>query len=79
MRIADNMLTRGYLKNLSRNQQNVQNFHQQLSSMKEVSKPSDNPLLVSQIIELKENGKFDYIINNNGTLKDLFNNINKIC
>lgn len=55
MRIADNMLTRGYLKNLSRNQQNVQNFHQQLSSMKEVSKPSDNPLLVSQIIELKEN------------------------
>ena len=32
-----------------------------------------------EIIELKENGKFDYIINNNGTLKDLFNNINKIC
>ena len=55
MRIADNMLTRGYLKNLSVNQQNVQKFHQQLSSMKEVSKPSDNPLLVSQIMELKEN------------------------
>lgn len=55
MRIADNMLTRGYLKNLSTNQQNVQKFHQQLSSMKEVSKPSDNPLLVSQIMELKEN------------------------
>lgn len=55
MRIADNMLTRGYLKNLSVNQQNVQKYHQQLSSMKEVSKPSDNPLLVSQIMELKEN------------------------
>lgn len=55
MRIADNMLTSGYLKNLSRNQQNVQKFHQQLSSMKEVSKPSDNPLLVSQIMNLKEN------------------------
>ena len=23
--------------------------------------------------------EFDYIIDNNGTLKDLFNNINKIC
>lgn len=55
MRIADNMLTSGYLKNLSKNQQNVQKFHQQLSSMKEVSKPSDNPLLVSQIMNLKEN------------------------
>ena len=32
-----------------------------------------------EIIELKERNVFDYIINNNGTLKDLFNNINKIC
>ena len=32
-----------------------------------------------EIVELKENKIFDYIINNNGTLKDLFNNINKIC
>ena len=32
-----------------------------------------------EIIELKERNAFDYIINNNGTLKDLFNNINKIC
>ena len=32
-----------------------------------------------EIIELKENRVFDYIIDNNGTLKDLFNNINKLC
>ena len=32
-----------------------------------------------EIIELKEEDIFDYVINNNGTLKDLFNNINKIC
>ena len=32
-----------------------------------------------EIVELKEDGIFDYTINNNGTLKDLFNNINKIC
>lgn len=55
MRITDNMMTKSYLKNLARNQQNVQKYHHQLSSMKEVSKPSDNPLLVSQIIGLKEN------------------------
>lgn len=48
-------MTKSYLKNLARNQQNVQKYHHQLSSMKEVSKPSDNPLLVSQIIGLKEN------------------------
>ena len=48
-------MTKSYLKNLARNQQNVQKYHHQLSSMKEVSKSSDNPLLVSQIIGLKEN------------------------
>ena len=32
-----------------------------------------------EIIELKKEDIFDYTINNNGTLKDLFNNINKIC
>ena len=35
--------------------------------------------LKKEIIELKERNVFDYTINNNGTLKDLFNNINKIC
>lgn len=53
MRITDNMMSTSYLKNLARNQQNVQKYHNQLSSMKEVSKPSDNPLLVSQIMNLK--------------------------
>ncbi|MDE1548294.1 flagellar hook-associated protein FlgL [Jeotgalibaca caeni] len=55
MRISDQMTSRSYLTNLSRNQQNVQKYHEQLSTMKEVSKPSDNPLLVSQIIDLKTN------------------------
>lgn len=32
-----------------------------------------------EIIDLKESGEFDYIIDNNGTLKELFKNINKIC
>lgn len=32
-----------------------------------------------EIIGLKESGEFDYIIDNNGTLKELFKNINKIC
>ena len=53
MRITDSMMTSSYLRNLSRNQQNVQKYQNQLSSMKEVSKPSDNPLLVSEIMNLK--------------------------
>ena len=53
MRITDNMMSSSYLRNLSRNQQNVQKYQNQLSSMKEVSKPSENPLLVSEIMTLK--------------------------
>ena len=46
-------MSSSYLRNLSRNQQNVQKYQNQLSSMKEVSKPSENPLLVSEIMTLK--------------------------
>lgn len=53
MRVTDSMMSTSYLRNLARNQKNVQKYNNQLSSMKEVDKPSDNPLLVSQIMNTK--------------------------
>lgn len=55
MRITNKTLTSNYLRNLNRNLAQVQKYHNQLSSGKEVSKPSDNPMLVSKIMSLKDN------------------------
>lgn len=52
MRITSNSITGNYLRNLSRNLEQVQKTQNQLSSGKEVSKPSDNPMLVSKIMDL---------------------------
>ena len=52
MRVTDTMISNSFLKNVARTEANVQKYADQLSSMKEVSKPSDNPLLVSQIMNL---------------------------
>lgn len=52
MRISDNMTYNDFLKNLTTNTNKVQKTMNQLSSFKEVSKPSDNPLLVSKIMDL---------------------------
>ena len=55
MRITNKTLTTNYLRNLSRNLTNLEKFHNQLSSGKEVSKPSDDPMLVSKIMSLRDN------------------------
>lgn len=55
MRITNKTLTSNYLRNLNRNLAQMQKYHNQLSSGKEVSKPSDNPMLVSKIMSLKDN------------------------
>lgn len=55
MRITNKTLTSNYLRNLNRNLAQVQKYHNQLSSGKEVSKPSDNPMLVSKIMSLRDN------------------------
>jgi len=52
MRITNNTLTDGYLRNLTRNLNQKQKYQNQLSSLKEVSKPSDNPMVVSKIMNL---------------------------
>ncbi|MBF7096334.1 flagellar hook-associated protein FlgL [Alkalibacter mobilis] len=62
MRITNNTLTGNYLRNLSRNLKQMQKYQNQLSSGKEVSRPSDNPMLVSRVMNLdnsvRENEQF---------------------
>ncbi|WP_057895821.1 flagellar hook-associated protein FlgL [Liquorilactobacillus oeni] len=52
MRISSNMTYSDFLQNLTANSSKVQKSMDQLSSFKEVSKSSDNPLLASKIMNL---------------------------
>ncbi|MER2226461.1 MAG: flagellar hook-associated protein FlgL [Carnobacterium sp.] len=52
MRVTDSLMSRSFLRNLSANTTNVMKYQNQLSSLKEVSKPSDDPLKVSKILDL---------------------------
>lgn len=55
MRITNSTLTNNFLKNLSRNLKQMESYQNQLSSGKVVSKSSDNPMLVSKIMDLNNN------------------------
>ncbi|MPW24768.1 flagellar hook-associated protein 3 [Alkalibaculum sp. M08DMB] len=55
MRITDATLSNSFLRNLNRNLNQMQKYQNQLSSGKEVSKSSDNPMLVSKIMSLENN------------------------
>lgn len=52
MRVSSNVTYNDFIKNLNRNAVKVQKTLNQLSSLQEVSQSSDNPLLVSKIINL---------------------------
>lgn len=52
MRISTNVTYNDFIKNLGANASKVQKSLNQLSSLKEVSQSSDNPLLVSKIMNL---------------------------
>jgi len=68
MRITTNTLTGNYLRNLSRNMERLQKCQNQLSSGLEVSRPSDNPMLVSKVMNMdnaiKENEQYKDSIGN---------------
>lgn len=53
MRITNSSLSTNFLRNLSRNLSQMQKYQNQLSSGKTISKPSENPLLVSKIMDLR--------------------------
>jgi flagellar hook-associated protein 3 FlgL len=48
-------MTTTFIRNLNRNLNQMQKYHNQLTSGKLVSKPSDNPMLVSKIMSLSNN------------------------
>ncbi|MBC7087514.1 MAG: flagellar hook-associated protein FlgL [Tissierellales bacterium] len=53
MRITNSTLTTNYLRNLNRNLASMQKLQNQLSSGKVVSRASEDPLLVSKIMDLR--------------------------
>lgn len=52
MRITTSLMTKSYIRNLNRQTNKVQKYQEQLSSLKEVNRPSDDPLTVSKILDL---------------------------
>lgn len=52
MRITSSMLSSNYLKNVSKNMNYIQKLHNQLSTGKEISKPSDDPYKASRIVKM---------------------------
>lgn len=58
MRITDSMMVGNMLKNLKNNKENLDKLNQQLSSGKQISKPSDDPIKATTSME------FDSKINN---------------
>ncbi|WP_034552217.1 flagellar hook-associated protein FlgL [Carnobacterium funditum] len=52
MRVTDSLMSQSFLRNLSTNTSNMMKYQEQLSTLKEVNKPSDDPLRVSKILDL---------------------------
>ncbi|RBP70124.1 flagellar hook-associated protein 3 FlgL [Alkalibaculum bacchi] len=55
MRITNQTLNKNYLRNLNKNLEKMKTYQNQISSGQEVSRPSDDPLLVSKIMSLENN------------------------
>ncbi|MDT8716672.1 flagellar hook-associated protein FlgL [Clostridium sp. 19966] len=55
MRVTNSMLAANYLNDMNRNLQNMQTLQQQLSSGKEISKPSDDPFKTARIMQINTN------------------------
>lgn len=52
MRVTNGMQKQSFLRDLSKNQNNLKQLNQQLTSGKEISRPSDNPFKVSRSMQL---------------------------
>ncbi|OLS01540.1 flagellar hook-associated protein FlgL [Tissierella creatinophila] len=65
MRITNNTMNNAFINNLNKNLKNMQKAQEQLTSLKKVSKPSDDPLLVGKILSMKDNIKQNEQYNSN--------------
>lgn len=52
MRVTNSLMANNYMRNLNRQTSKVMKYQEQLSSLKEVSRPSDDPMAVSKIMDL---------------------------
>lgn len=52
MRVTNSLMANNYMKNLNRQTSKVMKYQEQLSSLQEVSRPSDDPMAVSKIMDL---------------------------
>ena len=71
MRITNQMMTKSFLRNLTRNQTNMKKINEQLSSGKEFSRPSDNPFKVARSMQLSRDIEANKQYNEN--IKDITN------
>lgn len=53
MRITNSLMSQNFLTNLNKNSNKVFKYQEQLSSLKKVNRPSDDPLKASKILDLK--------------------------
>ena len=65
MRITQATMTNSFIRNLSKNLKQMETYHDKLTSGKEVSKPSDDPLLVGKIMDMHNNIKQNEQYNSN--------------
>lgn len=71
-RITNSMLTSNYLNNISKNLSYIQKMQTQLSTGKEISKPSDDPYKTSRIIKMYSD------ISNNEQYNDNITDVNNL-
>ena len=71
MRITNQMMSKNFLNNLSRNQNYMKKINDQLTSGKEFSRPSDNPFKVARSMQLNRDIEANKQYNEN--IKDITN------
>lgn len=73
MRITNRMMANSYLKDMRTNLNNMQTLHSQLTSGKEIRRPSDDPIKVARSMQLNRDIDVNKQYNNN--IKDVLNNL----
>lgn len=71
MRITNSMMSKSFLRDVSRNQSNMKKINDQLTSGKEFRKPSDNPFKVARSMQLQSDINTNTQYNQN--IKDTIN------
>lgn len=71
MRVTNKMLASNYLKNVNKNLTNMQTLNRQLSTGKEISRPSDNPFKTARSMQLNTDISTNKQYNEN--IKDTIN------